>query len=466
MEIKRAVFGSICGYDHRTKFKEPVFPCSFLRRHADAPIPRTTTRLRWTSRCAHVVTVLVVIMLIDACVSYPTIPVTGRLANAAISTTVDSELAKHYLTRSPRHIAEGAVLAERTADIERRFGGRPVDWLTLKEISAETSPDFATLFFINHCLSDHTNERFQAGYSKEVQRVKLLIHQGGWARTVRPGLRGYKILFIPGFHYVSDTTSGADFSNQRLLMRELGLNVQLAATEEDGTIEENAEIIARIVRCESRCQSKLIVVSTSKGGPETALALGKMLRPGEATSVKAWLSVGGLIGGTLLADRVMTWPKSWIARIIFWFEKIDFRSLSGLTTGASRARMNSLRLPPRILVVQYVAAPLSGDIADDVRDRYNYLRKYGPNDGLTLLADELVPHANTIVELGFDHFFRDPDINLKSLAIANLVADELNAGATLPKSSGSSCQRTREKDSPGSTWVGEQTATSLPKASH
>ena len=95
--------------------------------------------------------------------------------------------------------------------------------------------------------------------------------------------------------------------------------------------------------------------------------------------------------------------------------------------------MNSLRLPPRILVVQYVATPLSGDIADDVRDRYNYLRKYGPNDGLTLLADELVPHANTIVELGFDHFFRDPDINLKSLAIANLVADELNAGVTLPK---------------------------------
>ena len=128
MEIKRAVFGSICGYDHRTKFKEPVLPCSSLRRPADAPIPRTTTRLRGTSRCAHVVTVVAVIMLIDACVSYPTIPVTGRLANAPVSTTVDSELAKHYLTRSPRHIAEGAVLAEQTADIERRFGGRPVDF--------------------------------------------------------------------------------------------------------------------------------------------------------------------------------------------------------------------------------------------------------------------------------------------------------------------------------------------------
>jgi hypothetical protein len=128
-------------------------------------------------------------------------------------------------------------------------------------------------------LSDHTNERFQADYSEELQRVESLIHQRSWARTVRTGLRAYKILFISGFHYLSDTTSGADFANQRELMRELGLDVQLAPTEEDGTIEENAEIIARIVRFERRYHSKMILVSTSKSGPETALALGKILRP-------------------------------------------------------------------------------------------------------------------------------------------------------------------------------------------
>jgi hypothetical protein len=51
--------------------------------------------------------------------------------------------------------------------------------------------------------------------------------------------------------------------------------------------EENAKIIARIVRAESRCHLKLILVSTSEGGPETALGLGKILKPGETTSVKA-----------------------------------------------------------------------------------------------------------------------------------------------------------------------------------
>ena len=131
--------------------------------------------------------------------------------------------------------------------------------------------------------------------------------------------------------------------------------------------------------------------------------------------------------GTFLADRVTTWPKSWIARSIFSLEKVDFRSLPGLTTRVSRPRMNSIRLSRRILVLEYVAAPLSGNIADDVRGRYTYLRKYGPNDGLTLLADELLPGGVTIIEPGLDHFYRDPEINLKSLAIANLVAEELNA---------------------------------------
>ena len=62
------------------------------------------------------------------------------------------------------------------------------------------------------------------------------------------------------------------------------------------------------------------------------------------------------------------------------------------------------------------------------------LSGFGLVDHLTTVADELVPDTITIVELGFDHFYRDPEINLKSMAIANLVADELNTGSTLRKS--------------------------------
>ena len=93
----------------------------------------------------------------------------------------------------------------------------------------------------------------------------------------------------------------------------------------------------------------------------------------------------------------------------------------------------ALRQGPRTLVVQYVAAPLSGNVADEVKARYSYLRKFGPNDGLTLLADELLPGGVTVIEPELDHFYRDPEINLKSLAIANFVADELNARPAIQK---------------------------------
>jgi hypothetical protein len=376
--------------------------------------------------CARLSALLVFIVPLEPCVSYPAIPATGRLASRPVSTPVDSELAKEYLASSSIYNGEGGRVPKQIALIEDRFRGRSLDWLTLKEISEATSPDFATIYFVKRCLADQTNGLFQAAYSREFERIESLTHQRKWTGTVPNSLHGYKFLFIPGFHYLTDPTSGADFASERTLMRELGIDVQLATTQEDGTIEENAQIIAQTVRSESRYHPKIILVSTSKAGPEAALALGRILQPAETTSVRAWISVGGLIRGTLLADRAMNWPNSWILPGIFSMQKVDFRSVPGLTTRASRARMNGIRLPQNILVVQYVAAPLSGDIAEDVRARYTYLRKYGPNDGLTLLADELVPGGVTIIETGVDHFYRDPDINVKSLAIANVVADAVN----------------------------------------
>jgi hypothetical protein len=403
------------------------------KRAAEAPVGPAKAPQRRINRYVKLIAALAFVLPAGVCLSYPRIPATGRLANTPISTTADSELAKYYLAISSGQSAGNSSLAKRIADIEQSFAKRPLDEVILRTISQETSPDFATIYLVNRLLADHKDESFQAGYFNESQRIKSLIHQGKWNQAVRTTLRKYKLLFIPGFHYLTDPTSGADFAGQRQMMHELGLNVELAAAEEDGTIEENAEIIARIIRSESRYNSKLILVSTSKAGPETALALGKILRPDETTPVKAWLSVGGLIQGTYLADRIITWPKSWIARFIFWLEHTAFRSLPGLTTKASRARWNNIKLPGNILIVQYVAVPLSGNIAGDVRGRYNYLRRFGPNDGLTLLADELMPGGITIIEPGFDHFYRDPDIDLKSLAIANLVAEKLNITSSFRK---------------------------------
>ena len=111
------------------------------------------------------------------------------------------------------------------------------------------------------------------------EELSLWIHQGKWARIVRTGMQRYKFLFIPGFHYLSDNTSGADFSKkQRQMMHQLGLDVQLATTEEDGTVEENAKSSLEIALRQSRSYTHLILVSTSKGGARHRPRFGKNIR--------------------------------------------------------------------------------------------------------------------------------------------------------------------------------------------
>jgi hypothetical protein len=374
---------------------------------------------------AHRTTVCVLLALLSACTSYQRVPVSGRLADKPISTTVDSRLAAEYMQELSSGNAASRRFDTLIADVEHRFKGLPLTSSVLRELSKQTSPDFATLFFIRKSLTDPANAEFQTRYVNEVMRIKTMIRRNHWGTLVPNGIHDYKFLFVPGFRYVSEPNSGAAFISQREWMRKLGFNVKLIPILEDGTIPENAKLIAQAIRQESRSDAKLILVSTSKGGPETVLALGKVLQPAETAAVKGWISVGGLIRGTQLADWATEWPQSWFIRTIFSQQGIDPRSLPGLTTRASAKRFDEIAVPRHILIVEYIAAPLSGDIASDVKTRYRLLRKYGPNDGLTLLGDELLAGGITVIEPGLDHFYRDPDIDVKSLALANIVVEKL-----------------------------------------
>ena len=105
-----------------------------------------------------------------------------------------------------------------------------------------------------------------------------------------------------------------------------------------------------------------------------------------------------------LAYYTTTWQQSWIVRLMFLYSRTGFQGIPGLTTAASQARTEGIRIAARIVIVEYIAVPLSGDIYGSVRSRYVRLRKGGPNDGLTLLADELLPNGIAVIEPGIDHF--------------------------------------------------------------
>ena len=79
--------------------------------------------------------------------------------------------------------------------------------------------------------------------------------------------------------------------------------------------------------------------------------------------------------------------------------------LVSIATGPSRQRLEGARLPDSIAVVNLVAVPLSGTVGPALYGGYKVLRRYGPNDGVVLLAETVWPGGANLVALGSDHFF-------------------------------------------------------------
>jgi hypothetical protein len=260
-------------------------------------------------------------------------------------------------------------------------------------------------------------------------RAFRMRYEQALAEPVVRAPRGGRELFllVPGWRYRTDPATGADLAQVRAVLERLGLEARLALIEENDTVEENAAALAADIERLAPGGRRLVLVSTSKGGPETHLALDRLRRAGRAGHVAAWVNIGGLLQGTAIADYWDTWPRSWLAAIGFALRGHHTRAIPSMTTAASRARAAGLQLPPHVLVVNFLAVPRERDLTDWTRGNYAILAEHGPNDGLTLLADAIVPEGITVAELGFDHFFRTPDLDARIAAMAVAVLALLDA---------------------------------------
>jgi hypothetical protein len=376
--------------------------------------------------------ILVLVVLVTVWSSMPfggtRYPVTGTLAGQPVKTTVDSELAAHYL----EHYLRGERSSdEHDREIDRvlkELNPHPSDRDALRLLSERVSTDFATIHFAARVYEGPANRRAQEAFHELVEKVRASRLT---TALLPPAVReSYLIAFVPGYAYKKDRTTGADFARQRELLRDGGVQTLLIETDELGTVEDNAKIVADAISHLRQEPKKVIIVSASKGGPETALALGQLLPPEAGTHVRAWISVGGLLKGSPYADQALRWPKRWLAGIVLTFQGLRTSVIKNLSTEVRTAAFGRLRFPPHLLTLQYVGVPLSGDIGTATRGRYHALRALGPNDGLTLLADELVPDGIVVTDVGLDHYYRDPHIDLKTVALAGVVIDELERRET------------------------------------
>ncbi|HXG01939.1 MAG TPA: hypothetical protein VNO23_00800 [Candidatus Binatia bacterium] len=237
-----------------------------------------------------------------------------------------------------------------------------------------------------------------------------------------PGAFPYTVLFAPSWMYRSHPETGADFASQRRLLDGLGIPHRLIPSRQDASVEENAEAIAAAVRSAGRDGGRVVVVSASKSGAETALALSRVLAPAEAAAVVAWVNIVGALQGSPLADIALRPPVSWVARSVFWLRRWDWAGMVSMATEASRRRLRGARMPESITVVNVVAVPLSGTVGAAVWGGYLALRRHGPNDGAVLLADSVWPGGVNLVSIGPDHLFALGRDDAYCLAMLRAVA--------------------------------------------
>ena len=97
--------------------------------------------------------------------------------------------------------------------------------------------------------------------------------------------------------------------------------------------------------------------------------------------------------------------------------------LGSMRTDRRRRVFESLRFPPHVLIVNFTAVPFSGQVTRRSRGYERLLDAYGPHDGSVLIRDELIEDAPTVTELGFDHYFFDPLIGAKALALVRVLEE-------------------------------------------
>jgi hypothetical protein len=350
-----------------------------------------------------------------------------------LRTRVESEAATEYLAwllQQPLPV-EGdpaPALPRALASLDRRAVSSILDRDELQAATQRYSIDLATLLFARSILARPENAELQAIFTAELERLRGQPAPASSIRASDP-----TVLFVPGFLYRVHAETGGDFAIPRRYLTALGIANRLIETDEAGSVEDNAGQIAATLRTVE--DDRVLIVSASKGGPEVALALGRLLEPDETRSVVGWINIGGLLGGSPLADQAHRPSRRWLVRAALWWSNLKVDGVRSLRTFESRRRLAELSLPPNLPIINLVPVPLSGDVSKQAAGSYRKLRRLGPNDGLALLADQILPGSRTLLRLGDDHFLTRQDPRVLTLALLRTARHVIETRPPLDRTS-------------------------------
>jgi hypothetical protein len=350
-----------------------------------------------------------ILLALSACAG---LPVRGTVGGQTIQTRVDSEVARYYLANYLAGNHSNPVLDARIDQAYQTINGNMPGRSELKQVSDEFSIDFAALLLADEISRAPLNRRFRKVFDEAYDYARKAL-PGGRAKLPAAAAQ-YEALIVPTYLYNRVNFSGADLAAPRKALAKVGLICHFVETSDDGPIESNAEIVIAAIRARVQSGRRLIIISASKSGPEVALALTK-LGPAETRHVAAWINtVGALQGTPLIDDNVL--PE-----LEFIVGKVNPGGVESMSVARSRQRFESFRIPEHVLVVNFFGIPLSGSVSFRARRGFFPMQKYGPNDGMVLLADMIFPGGITVAEVGSDHFLMDQHLDVTAVALAITV---------------------------------------------
>lgn len=224
--------------------------------------------------------------------------------------------------------------------------------------------------------------------------------------------RGLVLRRVPGLLYRRHPETGADLS---ALTEWLGVPVRLIATDELGTVEANAGLVARELKA-GESSRRNVVFSASKGSAEVRSAL--ETDPAAALRVPIWVDLVGVLEGTPLLDA-----DSDVASEADWLPPAVARSLSARVR---REAIPASGFPSATRAVHVAAFPEARDVSLRAQRSFARLRDLGPNDGYILLDAYLRAPGRVLIERGVDHYLSGASaLDEKLLALLRVLLSEL-----------------------------------------
>lgn len=273
----------------------------------------------------------------------------------------------------------------------------------------------AALFYLRAIQNTKTSQFIDYLDKKQIQ-----------LQSKKPDFSKKKILLamVPGMFYEDNPEVGADGKVLRDIALEIGLKEEIVPVKQTGTLEENSNIICDFVKNKNDING-IIFASISKGSSDLKIAFKKCGKEEYFKKVRGWYNIGGLNKGSRLVQEIDgNWRYRLETKWYFWLRNYNYQGFLDLQAIENGPLDIELELNKEVLVINIIAVPTFRQVTKRAYPFYEYLIRFGPNDGMTLLSDSYMSNAINYPSWRNDHYFQWPILHERMQAFLVYIVEK------------------------------------------